>query len=206
MRDVKVMRFVIAFGLGLAVGGLTLVFQGVLPGASNQLANSGAVWCAAAFAAGAWLFGAAAPWPAAVGGLLTLWGAVVGYYGSTTAFHHDDVNASTLRGPLLWLLVACVAGPLSGLAGRAYRANGRWAMTAAAGLGAVFIAEGLYLGVALGYRVEAAVFAAIGVAIPLALGRTGRDRRRGLVALGPTVAVGGVAMGGVYLLARLILG
>jgi hypothetical protein len=37
---------------GLAVGGLTLWLQGILPGAWNHLANSGAVWVLAAFGAG----------------------------------------------------------------------------------------------------------------------------------------------------------
>src|SRR5258707_8570847 len=75
---------------GIAVGGLTLGGQRVLPGAYNQLANSGAVWSVAAFAAARFL-------PvrirrAAVIGALALVGSVTGYYASTTLVLHDDVG------------------------------------------------------------------------------------------------------------------
>jgi hypothetical protein len=203
-RRVTAIRLLISFLAGLAIGGLTLVLQGTLPGAWNQLANSGAVWCVGGFAAGALAVAArrAAPWA----GLAVLFGEVIGYYSSTTIFHHDDVNSGTLRGPLLWLLVACVAGPVFGLAGWAYRrAGGRGALIGMGALGAIFLAEALYLGVALGYWTDTAILAGIGILVPVVLGRSGRERLGGLGALAPLTLIGCAVEGGVYLIAQAVL-
>ena len=154
---------------GLAVGGLTLVMQGTLPGVLNHLGNSGAVWSLAAFGAGALL--PVRGWRAAVSGAVLLVGAVLGYYGSTTVFLHDDVNSGTLLGPAVWATVALVAGPVFGLAGAAYRGDRpgyRWAALGA--LGAVFVAEALYLGGALSQWGEAGLMAGLGLLLALLLG------------------------------------
>ncbi|GAA5196248.1 DUF6518 family protein [Rugosimonospora acidiphila] len=187
---------------GLAVGGLTLEMQGTLPGVLNHLGNSGAVWSLAAFGAGAAL--PVRGFRAAVAGTLVLVGAVVGYYGSTTAFLRDDVSRAALTGPAVWIAVAVVAGPIFGVAGALSRAGRPVYRAAALGaLGAVFVAEGLYLAVVVRQAGEAALMVGLGVVLPPLLGRGGADRLRGLAALVPMTLLGAVATGVVYLVAQL---
>jgi hypothetical protein len=187
---------------GLAVGWLTLLMQGTLPGVLNHLGNSGAVWSLAAFGAGALLPVRGAR--AAAAGTVLLTCAVIGYYGSTTLFLHDDVNAGTLLGPAVWICVAAVAGPVFGVAGALSRGGKPTHRAAALGaLGAVFLAEALYLGAVLHQAGEAALTAALGVLMPVLLGRSAADRLRGLAALAPLTLLGVLAEGGVYLVTRL---
>jgi Family of unknown function (DUF6518) len=183
---------------GLAVGGLTLWLQGILPGAWNHLANSGAVWVLAAFGAGILTAGLGWRRPA-LAGTLALIGAVIGYYAAATIFLHDDLSAATLRGPLVWLAVACVAGPVFGLAGAAYLDPRPWlrALSVAA-VGAVFLAEAAYLLIVLGYRSEAGIMGVAGLVAPVILGRCAADRWRGMVALVPVGVLAGLAFAGVF--------
>src|SRR5215470_2176372 len=74
-------RVLMAAGGGLLLGVLTNLAQGWLPGAWNQIANSGAAWSAVAFGAGALLYRRSGPMQAAIGGLAAEAGLVVGYYG-----------------------------------------------------------------------------------------------------------------------------
>lgn len=174
---------------GLLLGGVTLVLQGLLPGSWNQLANSGAVWSAGAFAAGGCLSVTARR--AAIVGLATLLGADVGYYASTTVFLHQDLSAAALRGPVIWAVVALVAGPLFGLAGCWYGGDRpRRRLAAICLLSAVFVAEGLYLLVALHYRGAAAIMIAVGLAAALLLARSARERLRALLVLVPVGLLG----------------
>jgi hypothetical protein len=157
-----------SFGGGLAVGLLTLWLQGVLPGAWNHLANSGAVWCLAAFAAAALL--RAARGTAIAAGTLTLFGAVIGYYAGATVFLHDDISPAALQWPLIWLCVALVAGPVYGLAGAAYRSPYRGPrLLSVVAVGAVFLAEAAYLLFGLAYRSEAGIMMLAGLVLPVVL-------------------------------------
>jgi hypothetical protein len=186
---------------GLVLGGVTLLMQGTFPGFLNQLGNSGAVWSAAAFAAGALL--PVRGWRAAVAGLILLVGAVVGYYGSTTVLLNDDVDAHTLRGPVVWAVVACVAGPVFGLAGAVWRGGQPvHRAAAAAALGAVFVAEGLYLLIVLRYVDEAVLMVGLGLLLPALLGRSGADRLRALAAVVPMTVLAGGALAVVFLFAQ----
>lgn len=203
-----------AFGglAGLLLGGLTLLLQGILPGVFNHLANSGAVWSVGAFVAGALLVyretgtaTAAHPrrrighargqWIPVVAGLIVEVGAVIGYYGSATVFNGDDLSATALRGPLIWIVVAFLAGPLYGLAGAAYRGSRhRERVAAAALLGTVFVAEGGYLLAVLHYGGQALLMSLIGLAVPVALGRTNRARLHGLLTVLALIPLGLLAM------------
>lgn len=107
-----------AFAGGLLLGVLSNVVQGWLPGAWNQIANSGAVWSVAAFVAGALLSRKVGLTAAAVAGLLAESGLVVGYY-SYAEVARDGVGS--LFAPLIWLAMALVAGPLFGVAGFGWR-------------------------------------------------------------------------------------
>lgn len=154
-----------SFGGGLAVGLLTLWLQGVLPGAWNHLANSGAVWCLAAYAMAALL--RTARGSAIVAGTLTLFGAVIGYYAGATVFLGDDISAASLRWPLIWLGAALVAGPVFGLAGGAYRSPYRGPrLLSVLAVGAVFLAEAAYLLIELAYRSEAGIMLLAALLLP----------------------------------------
>jgi hypothetical protein len=194
-------RTAIAAGTGgLVLGGLTLALQGVLPGSSNRLANSGAVWVIGAFAAGVmsrknrcltWLAGTA-----------VLLGAVPGYYGSMVVFEHGEVSQAVLSGPLGWSAVALASGPVFATAGSWWRGDrlGRRVASLCL-LGGVFLAEGGYLLVSHRPAGEAVILSSIGVLIPLALGRSAQERLYGLAALAPAAAVG---LGGYVVLSRVM--
>lgn len=202
-RRTTVVPLAIAAAAGLAVGGVTLLMQGALPGVLNHLGNSGAVWSLAAFGVGALLPVRGAR--AAAAGTVLLAFAVIGYYGSTTLFLHDDVSKGTLLGPAVWVCVAAVAGPVFGAAGALYRGGRPTHRAVALGaLGAVFLAEALYLGVVLHQTGEAALVAGLGVLMPVLLGRSAADRLRGLVALAPLTVLGALAEGAVYLFTQLV--
>jgi hypothetical protein len=203
----RVVAVLVALVGGVVIGGLTLVLQGLLPGAWNQLANSAAVWSVGGYVAGWALARRGKWWLAALGGLAVLAGEVVGYYASSSLFLPGEETLAALRGPVVWLVIAAVAGPVLGLAGRlravGWRRGPRWlspGAVSAALLGAVFLAEAGRLGLALGYWGEAAILGAIGLAVPLVVGRSWGERGRGLAALVPLVALGLLSVyGGLWL-------
>lgn len=182
-------RAALCAALGGAIGVATFFGQGVMPGQSNTLVNSGAVWVAPVFVVGSLV---AAPRAGAVAGLITLLATVLGYYG-TAAAAGAPVSGFEV---MLWAGVALVAGPLYGLAGTWWRSAGHaLRITGIVLLGAVFLAEGLFLVALLGYWWSGSALIAAGVVGSLALARRG-DRATTLVALPLTV----LAAGGVYAL------
>lgn len=169
---------------GLLLGVLTNLAQGWLPGAWNQLANSGAVWSAVAFAAGALLAGRGTVLRAAVGGLGAEAGLVVGYYGYAE-FGRDGMG--DLLFPLVWLGMACVAGPLFGVAAYSWR-RGRDARSRIAGLAAfagLFGMEGVMYVWNLHYAPQAWTCFAVFVLVPVLMARTHRERALALAAAAP---------------------
>jgi hypothetical protein len=180
-------RYLLAAALvGLGTGVLTQVGQSVLPDGWSSLANSITPWLFVAF-----LLGSRAPgsWWAVAAGPVALLLALVGYY-LTVALRYEIV-ASLTGAVILWIVAAVVGGPVFGLAGRWWRDDRPWHRAVGAGLmGAAAIAEGLYFGVVLGYTSVAIGAVAIGVVMPLVLGRRPGDRVRGLVALAPCVVLG----------------
>lgn len=173
-----------ATGGGLLFGVLTNLAQGWLPGAWNQIANSGAVWSAAAFAAGALLQRQGRLSQSAIGGLGAEVGLVVGYYGYAE-FGRDGIG--DLAFPLVWLGMACVAGPLFGVAGHWWR-RGQDARRPVAGLAAfagLFGMEGLAYAWNLHYAPQAWTCLALFVLIPLLMARTHKERALTLGAAAP---------------------
>lgn len=178
---------------GLALGVLTNLAQGWLPGAWNQIANSGAVWAAVAFAAGAVLAGRLRLPTLAVAGLFAELGLVAGYYGYAVLVRNDDVS-SLLGWPVIWAVLACVAGPLFAVAAAWWR-RGRTGWHRAAGLGAlgaVFGAEGVHYGVVLHYPAQAWACAVVAIAVSLLAARGERIRTLALVAVLTLLAYGAV--------------
>lgn len=161
--------------VGLALGVLTNLAQGWLPGAWNQIPNSGAVWSAVAFAAGALLAGRVSLLACVAAGLLAEIGLVVGYYGYAQ-FGRDGMG--DLHAPLVWLVMAFVAGPLFGLAGGWWRRGRdmRRRIVGLAVLAGVFGQEGTYYARVLHYEPQAWACLAVLVLAPLAMARTHRER------------------------------
>ncbi|MFJ9244922.1 DUF6518 family protein [Streptomyces sp. NPDC101776] len=169
---------------GLLLGVLTNLAQGWLPGAWNQLANSGAVWSAAAFVAGALLAERGTALRAVTAGLCAEVGLVVGYYGYAE-FGRDGMGS--LYFPLVWLGMACVAGPLFGVAAHAWR-HGTRAWSRIAGLAAfagLFGMEGAMYARVLHYMPQAWACGTVFVLLPLLLARTHRERALTLAAAVP---------------------
>ncbi|MFJ8803044.1 DUF6518 family protein [Streptomyces sp. NPDC102487] len=160
---------------GTLLGVLTNVAQGWLPGAWNQIANSGAVWSAVAFAGGAFITGPGAARRAAVGGLIAEVGLVLGYYGYAE-FGRDGMGSMFF--PLVWLGVACLAGPLFGIAAHLWRhgARTRDRIVGLAALAGLFGMEGLAYALDLHYALQASACFAVTVLVPLAMARTARER------------------------------
>ncbi|WP_207709932.1 DUF6518 family protein [Actinomadura macrotermitis] len=163
-----------AFAGGLLLGVLTNLAQGWLPGAWNQIANSGAVWSVAAFAAGALLARRVGLPAAAVAGLFAESGLVVGYYGYAEVARD---GMGSLFAPLVWLGMAFIAGPLFGVAGSWWRGiSPRHRVIGLAALAGVFGMEAIHYAWVLHYASQAWACLAVLVLVPLLMGRTHRER------------------------------
>ncbi|GAA1015979.1 hypothetical protein Aple_011190 [Acrocarpospora pleiomorpha] len=168
---------------GLALGVLTNLAQGWLPGAWNQVANSGAVWSVAAFAAGALLAGRSSLPIAAFGGLCAEAGLVIGYYGYAE-FGRDGMGS--LFFPLVWLAIAFVAGPIFGIAGLWWRrGSSGQRVTALAALAGVFGMEAIYYAWVLNYTPQALASLAVFLLVPLLMARTHKERALALLVAVP---------------------
>jgi hypothetical protein len=180
-------RLAIPVVAGLLTGVLTLAAQAVLPEALNRLANSGAIWVTVAFVVGA-LIG---DWRAAAfAGTVTLLLAVGGYY-AAAGVAGAGVSVGALA---IWGGTAIVGGPVYGAAGWAwYARRDRAEAIAAALLGAVYLAEGVYTLLVVPAMAPAGVVeVVVGVLLGAALPRSRDNRRTALLLLVP-LAVAGTA-------------
>ncbi|WP_330314308.1 MULTISPECIES: DUF6518 family protein [unclassified Streptomyces] len=186
---------VLCAATGIALGVLTNLLQGWLPWPWSQLANSGGVWSVLAFATGAVLAARVGDVRriAAAGALAEI-GLVVGYYGYAEL---GRGGMGSLTFPLVWLVMACVAGPLFGAAGAWSRRSPRlWRRVASLGaVGGLFGSESLHSWLTLGYADQAIACAVAACALPLALARTWRERGLGLAV---TALASPVAYAAVY--------
>jgi hypothetical protein len=181
-----------ALGAGLAGGALTSFGQTFLTGSvPSALFNSASPWVAVALLAGLRLPGR---WRiAAVAGALTQAGLVIGYYATSELRGY----AADMTSVMIWIAAGVVAGPAFGAAGALLRDARRGVRVTAVGItGSVWLVEGLHYlwmvrtsnhgpGTTAGW-----VYIAVGVLLPLALGRSPRDR---CYALPVTVAGAGAA-------------
>ncbi|MCD0484043.1 DUF6518 family protein [Streptacidiphilus sp. ASG 303] len=160
---------------GILLGILTNLAQGWLPNPWNQLANSGAVWTAVAFASGA-LAARRMPFSASVvAGLCSEVCLVVGYYGYAE-LGRDGMG--DLSYPFLWLGMAFLVGPLFGAAGSWWRrgSTGSRRVTGPLLLAGVFGAEGLDYVFDLHYAAQAWACLAVVLLVPVLMLRTARER------------------------------
>ncbi|MGW1022290.1 DUF6518 family protein [Streptomyces sp. NPDC002577] len=166
-----------ALGAGLVLGTLTNLAQGRLPDAWQSLANSGAVWSTVAFVAGALIAARASLWTVGVAGLCAEVGLVVGYYGYAE-FGVDREGMGDLTFPLIWLAMACIAGPLFGVAAAWWR-RGRttWRrVSGPAALAGVFGMEGIQYARVLHYIPPAWACLAVALLVSLLMPRSHKER------------------------------
>lgn len=166
---------------------MTQIGQGTLPEGWSQAANAISPWLVVAFLVGStmpdmrWAMGA---------GVVTLAFAVVGYYGMVQVRFGYGGSSGAL---VLWSVASVAGGIVFGGGGRWWRDPRPWRRAAAIGLvGAVFIAEGIYLTRILPEVAVGIGFVVVGVAAPLVLGRSWPDRGRGYLAVIPALGLGGL--------------
>lgn len=168
---------------GLAVGVLTVVGQGALPDRFN-IANSGAVWLIPVAFIG-WLMPSDAR--AAVAGAAALFASVVGYYASVPLL--VDGAATGTRSVVIWGVAALIAGPVFAVAGRWTRDEPiRRRVPGLALLGGVFLGEGLARILTNDQLLGWAMIAGA-IAVPLAVGRSARERLIAILAEIPVLLV-----------------
>jgi hypothetical protein len=185
--------------VGIVIGGLTGWLQGLLPGAFNNLANSGAIWLIAAFVIGA-IVGSVRS--AAVLGLIVVASEVVGYY-AYAQFLSSGIG--DLRAPTVWLIVASVSGPLLGVAGSWWRTGStRQRLCGIALLAGAFVGEGLHhLFQITDHQAQGIGFVVVGLALALALARSWSERALALLC---SAGVGLVVLAGFALLDQVLAG
>jgi hypothetical protein len=205
-----------ALVVGLVLGFLTQYLEGELSGKWGTLATSDVVWVIVAFmVAAAWRLRAG--WSAVLG-FVTLVAALTGYYVSARLIDGVTSSASAIA---VWVLAALVAGPVFGVAGSwwsadgAVRSTGSWlsagggseraearlwhlsrSVVAVALLSAALLAEGIhYLWRVEGEGAAGQLELVAAVVAPLALAHSGRDRVTGLLLLIPLGLLGVAAYG-----------
>jgi len=169
---------------GAALGVLTVMGQDWFEGPWLAVVNSGAVWLAPAFAAGACCrtdLGAGAA------GTALLVTAVIAYYGSIPFLTHGAW--SNPRSVGIWIAVSLVGGPAYGVAGRWWARSRSWKAWVGLGLlGGAFLAEGLSRLRVTNDTKAGAAMVLVGLFLPLVLGRSGRERISALLVEVPVLA------------------
>ena len=185
--------------VGFVVGVLTQIGQSVLPDGFRQIANSISPWVTVAFA-----LGAVAPRPrwAAVAGFLALVPALVGYYFMIwIRFGYVGGTGSLV----LWSVGAMAGGLVFGPAGWYWRhTTGLPRIAAISLLAAVYIAEGAYLVLILPEPAVGVGFALTGLAVPLLIGSSWRERGYAWLGVIPCLFLAGLGYAALYVLSSLV--
>ncbi|MET8158130.1 DUF6518 family protein [Sphaerisporangium sp. NPDC005289] len=184
---------VVAVAAGVLLGLLDLLAQVTLPYPWADLANSPAVWAAAAFAVGAWARRGLVGVCVAAVVLLVL--AVETYYAAAVVFRHDDAASLYNQVAWMWIGFGVVAGVVFGVAGVWYRGPDRWrADIGLAALGGVFVAEAAKDARAGTFGLPTVlILTVIALLVPIALGRSARHRLESLALVVPLALLGAVA-------------
>lgn len=183
-------RLLAVIAAGLALGAVTQLLQGILPGPLAMLANGLSPWLIAAFVAGALM---PAPRWAVLAPPLMLLAALAGYYLAVELRFGYGGSKSSL---IFWTVASVIGGPIFGAGGWSWRraARPRVRGIAAGLLGGLLLMEAFYLPLTAGYGYVAPLEAAVAVLVPVALGRTWRERLIGVAASIPWGLAGIVAL------------
>lgn len=179
----------VSAGVGMIVGVLTVLGQGVLPGNWDSLANSGTVWLIPAFFAGGL---GPSKVKSVVASILTLCGMIIGYYGYAMMIQHI---AHSIFYILVWTGAAILGGLIFGMAGYLWgQDQGSKHKYGSALIGGVFITEGLDLYLHMddyGHMLPVgAVKIVVGFILLLLVERSNKERVASLLALVPVVVIG----------------
>ncbi len=172
--------------IGLAIGVLTVLGQGVLPGSWNWLANQGTVWLIPAFFAGAL---GSKKFQSAMLGIISLIGMVTGYYLYAMLIQNVPHSIYFI---LVWTGAAVVGGFIFGIAGFLWgKDHSSKHKFGSALIGGIFIAEGADKFIHIeSYRHildVATVQIIVGFTLVLLLERTAKNRIASLYMLIPVV-------------------
>jgi hypothetical protein len=187
---------VVAVVGGLLLGPVDLLAQRTLPHPWVILAHSSAVWVIGAFGIGLWV--RAGWWRSTFAGIVLLFVAAESYHLAATLFLDDDLDDMWSPETVFWLFLGVLAGAVSGIAGGVARGGNRWLRMISIALpGAVLFAEAAVRanlpirGVAsvLDNLTIAATEVALGVLLPLIVGRTAWERLAGLTASVPLALI-----------------
>lgn len=196
------MRLSVALvGIGLALGIVTQLLQGILPGALNWLANALSGWLLAAFVAGSLL---PRPRTAALGAVVILVAALAGYYGTVQVRFGYGASQSSL---LFWGIGAIAGGFVFGAAGWWWRHGSPRIRALSIGLlAALLVCEGVYFLAILPDPTVGAAAIAMGLVVPAIAGRSWPDRGAGYVGMLPGIALGAAGYAATLALYSLITG
>ena len=188
---------------GLVVGTATSYLQGVLPRASNTLANSGAVWSVLAFALVAIAMDAAREPAMAIAGVVALLAEVAGYYSIASPLRGFP---STSSERIVWTAAALVVGPFVGLAAAWWTGGTELQrLAAAAAMSGIVLGEGMHGLIRIDrhgsqWWVEIVLGLGVGAAVSNHRGRTAGERLAAVASVFLAAGVVFVAYGSTLML------
>jgi len=132
--------FLIPIIVGIIVGILTKLGQGILPGHWNSLANLGSVWLVPSFFVASFSYSKRT---AILSGILALLGMVLGYYGYAIVITNV---AHSIYFISVWIVCACIGGTIFGIAGFLWKdTTNPLHKFGSALISGVFVTDGLHI-------------------------------------------------------------
>ncbi|ASI78039.1 DUF6518 family protein [Bacillus pacificus] len=132
--------FILPIIVGILVGILTKLGQGILPGHWNSLANLGSVWLVPSFFVASFSYSKRT---AILSGILALLGMVLGYYGYAIIFKNVSHSIYFIS---VWITCAFIGGTIFGIAGFLWKdTTNPLHKLGSALIGGVFVTDGLHI-------------------------------------------------------------
>ncbi|MGG2933166.1 DUF6518 family protein [Bacillus pacificus] len=132
--------FILPIIVGILVGILTKLGQGILPGHWNSLANLGSVWLVPSFFLASFSYSKRT---AILSGILALLGMVLGYYGYAIIFKNVSHSIYFIS---VWITCAFIGGTIFGIAGFLWKdTTNPLHKLGSALIGGVFVTDGLHI-------------------------------------------------------------
>ncbi|MDA2164369.1 DUF6518 family protein [Bacillus cereus] len=132
--------FILPIIVGILIGILTKLGQGILPGHWNSLANLGSVWLVPSFFVASFSYSKRT---AILSGILALLGMVLGYYGYAIIFKNVSHSIYFIS---VWITCAFIGGTIFGIAGFLWKdTTNPLHKLGSALIGGVFVTDGLHI-------------------------------------------------------------